>query len=593
MAVLHWVAAFVLFGAFFLALPVLWDTDSYYHLAVARLYAFGGPAASVPWARFSLIGSGADKEWLFHLLLLPFAAIGDPAVGGRIALAVLNATLATIVALIAARALGNAGFAVPLWLWISAPLFFARVVRLRPELLALTILLLAAIVAAERRYIGFGLLAFAFTIGYTAFHVFAAMAVLWFAWSFYRTRQAETGLLIAPLAGVAAGLVLRPHPVANLKLWYVQNVVFFANMQWLDVGNEIAPPNLIRAVSVSALWIIALVAFIAIARRSRSSEVSDARAKSNLAYLTIAAAVFVVLFFRFGRMALYAFPLTSLAVVIAFGRRIRPRVAATIFGAATILALPIAFGTDKLQFIRSGTRDVSELDWNAFGRAVPRDAKIAARWSDADAYVFFAPQGRYLNVLDPTFMAVPYPRRYTAQRRLFEGTDPDLPRTAARVLDSDYIALDWTLASGELVHRLRSDPRLEVVYGGYNALFRVRPPKGVRFVTDWQPLAQGADPLAGYVDATVIAQRDCATLTHVEVIDHPERRVYEFTPWGRSALAIDGTVRASIPDSRRALLGFGSRVEVAFSAGSHHFDVRTCHDHGSAGFFLVDRTPGH
>ena len=589
-AAAHWVCAFVVFASFFLRLSVLWDGDSYYHLAVARLYASHGPAAPIPWARFSLVGRGADKDLLFHLILIPFAALRDAAIGGRIALALLNATVATIIALLASRSIGNAAFLLPLWLWIAAPPFFARVVRLRPELLALMVLLLAIAAAAHRRYAALAALAFAFTLGYTAFHVFAALCLFWFLWSRYRHRRWDPTLLAASFGGIAAGLVLRPHPVANLQLWYTQNVLFFLNMQRLDVGNEISPPVFPRTLWVSAMWIAGVAVIIGLALRSRSLERRNLVEDDLLPYTAIAAVLFIVLFFRFGRMALYAFPLTTLTVMMVFGDRVRPRAVATILAVSTLLAVPIAFDRDKRTFIEAGSTDVSELDWWALGRVMPRDAKVAARWSDAEVYAFWAPQGRYLNVLDPIFMAVPFPRQYAAQRKLFDGSDPDVPRTVVRVLDSDYLALDWTFVGDDLVQRLRGDPRLETVYGGYNALFRVRRPQKVRFITDWSPLPRDSDPLAGFVDATSVARGHCAALMHLETLAEPGLRRYEFAPWGPSTMAIDGTILASLTSARRAILGRGSRVEVMLQRGPHRFEVRTCSADGAAGFFLVDRT---
>src|SRR3954466_8190369 len=72
--------------------PLLYDADSYYHLTVARACWRQGLLHDLPWARFSLMHPGfGDKEFLFHVLLAPFAALPDPLAGGRLALALLDA----------------------------------------------------------------------------------------------------------------------------------------------------------------------------------------------------------------------------------------------------------------------------------------------------------------------------------------------------------------------------------------------------------------------------------------------------------------------------------------------------------------------
>jgi hypothetical protein len=578
---LHWTCAFVVLGAFFLRAPVLWDVDSYYHLAVARHYVENGVGDAVPWLRYSLLSSGADKEWLFHLLLMPFAALPDAAFGGRIALAMFNATIATVLAAIAARALGSAALVVPLWLWIAAPPFFARMMRLRPELLALLIILCAIAAAAGRRCRVLALLAFAFASGYTAFHVFVALVIAWNGWLWLTTRRFDFRMAGSAIAGTAAGLLLRPRPIESLRLWYVQNVEFFQYIDRLDVGPEIHPPAWPQTVVRSSIWIVTLAVLLFLAiRKGRAAE----RDRTLLAFTAIAASAFFILFLRMGRMATYVYPLLTLVVVIIVWQRVRVRTAAIVFAAGAALALPLTFDRGVRDVMLHLSNSVSELDWFAFGRAVPAGAKVAATWSNAEAYVFWAPQGRYLNALDPLFMARLFPREFEAQRRLFDGLDPDVPLTLRRDLGSDYLALDWTMAPPLLIERLRGDPRLEVVYGGYNALFRVRPADG--FITRWEPLAPAAHPMAAFVDVTPIAQDGCATVRHAMSLDPAAEVAFAFAPWGRSTLAIDGVELARENGVPFALLSRAKKIGVALSAGSHIIEVHACQDRGRAGFFL-------
>ncbi|HKO55292.1 MAG TPA: hypothetical protein VJ276_05395 [Thermoanaerobaculia bacterium] len=436
------IVSFFAFAFLFLRMSILVDADSYYHLAVARWYGQEGVATPIPWARFSLLASGADKEWLFHLLLIPFT-LGDAAIGGRLALALFNAALAAVIARYAASIIGPVGFAVPLWLWIAAPPFFARVVRLRPELLALLLILLAIGAASTRRYALFGLIAFAFALGYTAWHVFLFLALLW-AW---RDRR----LALPAVIGVAAGLVLRPYPLANLHLWYVQNIEFFRWMGKLDVGDEIRPPSL------HTLW-TSLAFLLAVALLIRRSKPPVETA--------IAAGVFLLLFTRIGRMATYVYPLVFLAVLNERARRWAP----IVLGGTLVLALPLAREPMLIDLL---TRDfATEGDLERFGRAVPPGAKIAATWGDGETYAFWAPQGRYLNVLEPLFMMARDPRAYEAQRRLFSGLDPD-PAATLRELDSNFIAFDVTSTPPALVRRIATDPRFRLRHGGVNALFEL------------------------------------------------------------------------------------------------------------------------
>jgi hypothetical protein len=603
--------SFFAFAFFYLRMAILWDADSYYHLAVARLYAESGIGAHIPWARFSLLANGGDKDFLFHLFLMPFSAALDPAVGGRLALAVLNAALATAVANLAARAIGAWGFAVPLWLWIAAPPFFARVVRLRPELIALLVILIAIPFAAKRNWLAVGLLAAIFTWAYTAFHVFLALCVIWWLLDRFRPsattrgsatdRLSPTGRgwreaqgegrvalrnLAFPFLATAFALVVRPHPIANAKIWFVQNVMFFLNAARLDVGDEIRPPSLQRVGVAAVAWIAALAVLAVIAMRSRE------RAHPLAQYAAVPAVVFTILFFGMSRMATYFFPLATIAILLAIGPRLRAAlgdgklvryaIPATL-AISTLVALPVALNRTLMAIIGGGPV-VSEADWESFGKAVPRGAKVAASWGDAETYALWAPQGRYLNVLDPVFMAFPYPRQYAEQRAIFDGRHPDVPFAAKSSLDSDFVALDWSDAPPVLIDRMKSDPRLRIRYGGYNLLAEIVPSNA--FIVDWvvagrrYPRAPGAlAGFEGFVDAARVSRERCVTFT--KTLAGPHR--FAFAPYGQSAIAIDGRVALTTPGLAANL---ARAVPIEIAAGPHRVDVRTCVANGFNGFYL-------
>jgi hypothetical protein len=533
------VAAFFVFAFLFLQMAILWDADSYYHLAVARHYAAHGLFAPVPWARFSMLSNGADKELLFHVALIPFTTLLDPATGGRIALALLNAALFALIGNLCARGLGMAGFAVPLTIWIAAPPFFARVVRLRPELAALLIILIAIPFAARKRWLALGVLAMLFAYTYTAFHAFVAICLIWV----FLLRPAPRALLPV-LGGTLIGLFVRPHPIANLQIWFVQNVAFFFDKARLDVGDEILPPSPLRIAVACLGWLI----FIAIICRPKRSREPLAIAAA------VPAIIFTILFIGIARMATYFFPLATVALVLLFARP--SRLVPIAIAVATLIGIPLSMNPTLLRILAGGR--ISEADWEAFGKAVPDGAKVAASWGDAEIYALWAPQGRYLDVLDPIFMARPHPREYAIQRAIFDGSHPDVPGAVKRDLDSDFIALDWTSAPPALLERIKGDPRLRVRYGGYNVLLEIVPAP-LQFVS---------------------APTDrCTTFERIE--QGPKR--FAFAPYGPSTVAIDGQVIAS---SNGVAAIVSRAMTIAIPPGNHRLTIRTCPQRSFNGFYL-------
>ena len=534
------VIAFIAFALLYLQFAVLYDADSYYHLAVARHYAAHGPAAPIPWARFSLLSSGADKELLFHIFLMPFVTLFEPSTGGRIALALLNAAIFAAVGNLCARAVGRSGFVMPITLWLAAPPFFARAARLRPELVALLIIVIAIPIAARKRWIALGVLAMLFTYSYTAWHVFLALCVVW--WILLRPRGRD---FLFVIAGTLIGLFVRPHPIANLQLWYVQNVAFFLDKARLDVGDEILPPNLLRIAILTLGWIL----FLALTCREKPRR--EPLNHPLMRAAAVPAIAFALLFLGMARMATYVFPLATIALVLAFGRR-----APLAIAAGTLLGLFLSFDPNLVRMLAGGR--ISETDWAELGKHVPPGAKIAAKWGDAERYALYAPQGRYLNVLDPIFMARPHPREYAIQRAIFSGMHPDIAGAAKRDLDSDFIAFDWTAVPRELIERAKSDPRLRVRYGGYNVLLEIVP-SDVTFIS---------------------APNDrCATFHR---LDQGPRR-FAFAPHGEGSVAVDGRVVAS---TKGTLAILSRAVPVDIAAGAHRIDIRVCPANNTNGFYF-------
>lgn len=602
--------------AVFLRFPVIHDTDSYYHLAVARAYWSQGWIDTLPWARFSILHEGfGDKELLFHTLLAPFAGLADPAWGGRLALALLNGALAGVLAWLGIRATGRPwGAVLPLLLLAVSAEWAWRLVRLRPELLSLLLLLLALAGAASRRYRWLGVLAFLYTWSYTAFHAFIGLFGLLFLLWVWSRRRAEWGLVLYPVLGAGAALVLHPHFPHNLTVWWVQSVEFFAWKGVLDVGTEIRPETADEMLLNSlGLW----TGLVCLGRATRSIDGAEERERWRAAAdaFGLAALAFGGLYLLMRRFALYAVPLLVLALLFAIrvrglelggsirlpGRGRAPLVAGlALCVAATVPAWSSLAGA----LLAPGSRHL-ESGWSELGRAVPRGAKVAATWGSTHVYMLYAPQGRYLNVLDPVFMALPHPELHRLQRDLFAGREPDIP-LAVRGLDSELLAYATRVETPRLGRRLAADPRVRWLYRGNDVLAAFEPPGGDPFVLDWEvlvdegssrPYPRPEDPglraLEGYVDARRVSRgTGCVVFRHRREMTDGARLDLELAPYGPTTLWVDGEPRVRILQDLGAVLGEGVHLQVSWAPGVHSLTVRTCPSRAHpryAGFFLVER----
>ena len=619
------VAALITLGgvAWILApLPNLFDVDSYYHLAVARKYAQEGLRGGLPWARFSVMAEGfGDKELLFHVLLIPFARL-DGDTGGKLAIALLNAAIAALLARQAVRAIGPWGLLVPAWLLFSAGDYVSRLLRLRPEALSLIELLLAVELAATRRYRLLGLLAIVFPLSHTAFQLLPVLCAAWFLADGLWRQRWEWALPAYAILGTVVGLFIHPHFPQNVVVWYVQNVLH-ARLPLPDAGMEFAHNTLSSALLLNRGWWASL-AFLWLARRREGPAAGEP--ESTLArYLLVAALVFGALYAYLSRFATYFVPFATLALLYQLrARGERPaewihlpgrlRLPSWAFAlAAALLSLQTVTMMRSLFRISHADDAGRHAEGRALSAALPPGATVAATWLETEMYVYYAPQARYLNVLDPVFMAARDPARYALMLEVFEGREPDLPYAIKVNLASDYVALSQEETHGANA-RLVRDPRILTRHRGHLGLFELRPRANEAFALDWRLAPGQVDPsrvtadevrrwppyprpekpgqreYEGFVDFRRLDRPDsCQVFGRVVDAAEDIEPAVEFAPYGSGSLWVDGERKASIDAPRHAVLGEGERVRLSLARGPHTMTVTTCAADGYGGFYLVGR----
>lgn len=291
------VAFVALTFAHFAFSTTLFETDAYYHLRMSLRYRDQGPlgvGAEMPEAAHSLYATQfADKEWGYHVLCVPFlmgwtdqAAPGDEAesryadrelearVTARLAagepvswpwegtdtverrgkfIAAFFAAL-MVASMYALFRLHGAAWAGPLTLLLllGGELFWARMVMMRPHVLAIVLLLWIWHATLRKRPWLLFALSIAFVLCYTAAHAPLALVVVIVIAQRARGEQLRRTMRWPAIAfaGIVLGFALHPHPLNYLQIFFAQNVtiltqsalrpVFDAAKEagWLDLLPE-------------------------------------------------------------------------------------------------------------------------------------------------------------------------------------------------------------------------------------------------------------------------------------------------------------------------------------------------------------------
>lgn len=422
--------------------PFVADADSFYHMGHAARYAADGVFdTSFPWATVSVIGDlGGDLWWGFHMLLLPFAALGDVVEGIRMAAFLATALLAAAFWWVLRRhAVPGPGWWTALFLTASPNVLF-RYLMVRPHVLSLALALLLLSFLVRGRWWQVLLISTAMT--------WLHLGVFWLAPGVVVAFGLARGLAVpsphgspsvprpgvpfpaglgAVLAGTLLGALLRPHPVATAQLAWIQIVQLFAEKgsgRPLLFAIELQPlpvPELARSSwSLLLLWAAALV----VTRRWWRMGSGDAAeplpsAERRMAATTvlIAGAFLAVTAFSARRALVeftaFAFLLLPLAWTHGLGPGVRRRLAPVL---GILLAGHLAWVAQRhlvnARYVTEPPDRMAEVAAFLAEHSAPGDVVFHARWDNFGPLFAHNRVNRYLGGMDPIFQYAHDPGRY-------------------------------------------------------------------------------------------------------------------------------------------------------------------------------------
>lgn len=253
--------------------PNIYDPDSFYHIRHSQIYAEHGLLYSeFPWAQYSVIKDLKSDLWYgLHILLIPFTYFSDLAFGIKAA----GFTITFLILLSFYFSLRNLSVAFPaLWssLFIfSSPMILFRMAMTRPHplSLALSVLLFSYILHGPIWLV----LIFSFlsswihaSLFWFPFLVFSGIALF----RIINRQKIDLYKLAALSSGTFIGLFARPHPIANLKLVYIQIIdLYLSKNEVLDkvIGGELTSPRLKEAlINMSILAPLIALGMVLLAR---------------------------------------------------------------------------------------------------------------------------------------------------------------------------------------------------------------------------------------------------------------------------------------------------------------------------------------
>jgi len=419
------------------------EIDAFYHLGHASLYARDGIfMKAFPWVAYSVVNTYSSDIWYgFHLLLIPFTFIPDPVFQVKAAGILLLTSLLLVLYLTMRRSKISLPFLWPFLLLFSNGVLVWRFAMVRPHVISmgLAILLFSLMISGSLWAV------FLVSLGLTFFHlsffwlpIFVAGMV---AVVKIRTERVwEWRKIIAVLAGLAAGWLLRPNPVGAAKIMYVQVFQLMIEKQkgLLSFCKELAPlpaEGLTTFIPFTAVWLsIAAISLAAIFLRR-----ADLPPKKRTFFwgsLALSVVFFEMIILVSRRSIDQWAPFAVVLIAAGFTyfldwRKIeakallnrRMRILASSVGAIVfvlifhlaLVSYPIGMRGSIRPYRFSGA-----AEWLK-NHARPGEIVFQADVSVFAELFFWNPQNRYINGMDPIFLYAHNPSLYWKVQHLADG----------------------------------------------------------------------------------------------------------------------------------------------------------------------------
>ncbi len=466
------------------SIPTIFGADGYLHIRMANFLRQYGPHYNFHWARYSVFAQHfADKDFLYHVLLVPFTFLSDIFWGAKLSACLFTAMFYLGFWLVLRRYCSQKKL-IPFFLlafFCSAP-FLVAITQARNMVivLALTLFYIDALVRKKPRVL------FALAAVYALTHVSSPYLLLYALLAegvrFLNEREFNWKSIWATALGLLAGFLLHPNFPNNFLIFYLNGVLvpIFALKWGLELGAEFFPTDTRQFVLGYPLILIGLLALIILSL----NQAKKPKTQTQI-WLSLSGLFFVFSFFS-QRYLVHAYPLILVALASYFSdcqahkgltKQAKPWPAVRMAGIILVFVL-LGYNAYKDFRQRAASERIYNQHYEAVGKLMAAhlpagEVVFHANWSDAQFFIGLNPQDDYFVTLDPIYMYWWDPRLYNLYRDIAFGRTGD-PYAALKEVFSVRYGYASKNYFSRLISQIRQDARFEVMAeDGFGLIFRL------------------------------------------------------------------------------------------------------------------------
>lgn len=461
--------------------PMIWGADGYYHIRLAEMFRSGGFLKTLPQARFSYFADRfSNKDWLYHLLLVPFTGFGNVFVGAKWAAFVFGGVFYSSLILIASYYVSSAGLILVGVAPFLSSHFIQTLSRPRPMVLGITLGLWVVHFLLLRKNKG----VFWSSLVYSMMHITAplvigySVVVGFWRWLFRENSRFVTwnlkGVMVAFL-GVLLGFVLHPNFPNNFFYFYLNGILvpfFAASWGVLELGAEFFPMTTLDYFSKYPVIILGLLFMVLVVLVERP------RVKQRTQIMFLLASVFVVMGMMSQRYISHGYPfmILSLGMFVSDWQQSKnfkkflikiDKALNLIMITGMVLVLGMVFGSFKKIVVAARGTTIMNGHYESMGKwleeNVPNNELIFhANWSDSQYFIGINPKNDYFVTMDPVYMWHKNQELYKLYRAVSFGQleDPYIVLRDTFKVNYGYVGKNYFSV---LADQVESDERFEVM----------------------------------------------------------------------------------------------------------------------------------
>jgi len=473
-------------GVFFIfkvqfANAALYGSDGYLHIRMAEFIKQYGIHYTFHWTRFSVFFDRfSDKDFLFHVFLIPFTFFRDIFFGAKLAAATFYTSLFAVMYVFLRKWTKREYVFLFLILFFAPCRFITTLERLRPFALVMIITILTVHFLIKKKALPLFVLALIYSMAHVSAPYMIAYALIVELVRAVSFKEVSSKNLLAVTTGIVVGHLINPYFPNNILYFYLNAILvpfYAAKTGVLELPAEFFP--LLSNVFLQSYPLITLgmlgALFLMLIK-------NDVKTSFHTSVLFAVTAFYYILSFTSQRGLTHTWPffllfLASFAKDFFTGER--RKIAPVFFTACFASILVFSFGQyrDFLPGIRGAEIMNRHFERMAdeIKKHVPEGELVFhANWSDGQYFIGLNPSNDYFVTLDPVYMYYRDKNRYALYRDVAFGRSTDPYRAMNDVFGSRYGYAGKSYFSG-LIRQVRRDPRFEVLAEDqFGVLFRLK-----------------------------------------------------------------------------------------------------------------------